>query len=43
MTGLDTSQPITDDAVLREGHAHAEEKAAKSKEAVDEKAAQPRN
>jgi hypothetical protein len=33
MSGLDTSQPITDEVVLHEGHVHAEEKAAKEKAA----------
>jgi hypothetical protein len=40
MSGLDTSQPITDETILHEGHVHAEEKAAKDKaEAEAEKAA----
>jgi hypothetical protein len=41
MSGLDTSQPITDDVVLHEGHVHAEEKSAKDKQdAADEKVAE---
>lgn len=33
MSGLDTSQVITDEVVLHEGHVHAEEKKAKEAEA----------
>jgi hypothetical protein len=39
MSGLDTSQQITDEVVLHEGHVHAEEKAAKEKAEKAAKAA----
>jgi hypothetical protein len=37
MSGLDTSQPITDEVILHEGHVHAEEKA-EAEKAAKEKA-----
>jgi hypothetical protein len=39
MSGLDTSQPITDEVVLHEGHVHAEQK--KEQEQAAREGAQP--
>ncbi|MDT7547694.1 MAG: hypothetical protein QOE84_88 [Actinomycetota bacterium] len=41
MSGLDTSQQITDEVVLHEGHVHAEEKAAKEAAAAKAEKSEP--